>query len=350
MCKKIVFIVGGMTRGGAERVISILSRECIKKGWDTSIILLLFPNVEYTLHEKIKIMDLSGTVSSRVRRFPFWVYHIRKYLKAEKPDIVVSFAARVNIIMLLSVFGLKTRKIISERNDPFHDGRDKITEILTKLLYPGADKIVFQTARSMKYFSKRIEKKGIVIYNPIEVNVNASLTNSYKIVSVGRLEKQKNQFLLIKAFSEIIKKYPEYELWIYGEGKLRPDLEKLKDNLGVGNKVFLPGIVKDIHVQISDAEMFVLSSDYEGLSNALMEAMMMGLPCISTDCAGSDEMIKNGVNGLLVPVGNQQKLTEAMEKLILDKKLSNKLAGNAKNSSQIYSVTNIMEQWEIILQ
>lgn len=339
-----------MTRGGAERVISILSRECIKKGWDVSIIMLLFPNVEYVLDDKIRIVDLSGIISSRILRFPYWTFKLRTYLKKEKPDITVSFAARVNVIMLLSALGLNIRKIISERNDPIHDGRGKITQIFIKLLYPRADKIIFQTTRSMKYFNDRIRKKGLVICNPIEVNISARRLNSHKIVSVGRLEKQKNHYLLINAFSKLIKKYPEYKLWIYGEGSLRSDLEKTVDELGINNHVFLPGVVKDVHDQISEAEMFVLSSDYEGLSNALMEAMMMGLPCISTVCAGSDEIIENGINGLLVSVGNMQELVDAMENLILDKELANRLSINARKSSKRYSVENVMTQWNYIFQ
>ncbi len=350
MCKKIVFVVGGMKRGGAERVISILSREYIRKGWNVSIVLLLFSEIQYKLEDKISIIDLSGKISSRVMRAPYWLVNLRKYLKKEEPDVVVSFAARINVLMLLSAFGLDTKKIISERNDPIHDGRGRITKLLIQLLYPGADKIVFQTTRIKGYFNDRIRKKGVVIYNPIEVSADAQTVDSHKIVSVGRLEKQKNHYFLIEAFSNIVKKYPEYELWIYGEGTLRNDLENLINRLGINNRVFLPGIAKNVHEQIANAEMCVLSSDYEGLSNALMEAMMMGLPCISTNCAGSDELIQNNENGLLVSVGNREELEAAMEKLILDKGLANKLSTNAKNSSKKYSIEAVMRQWDLILQ
>ncbi len=350
MCKKIVFVVGGMTRGGAERVISILSREYIRKGWNVSIVLLLFSNIEYKLEDKISIVDLSGKISSRIMRAPYWVIKLRKYLKSEKPDVVVAFAARVNVMMMLSAFGLKVKKIISERNDPMHDGRGRFTQLLIQLLYPRADKIVFQTTRTMQYFDKRIRKKGLVIYNPIEVDKKAQTAKSHKIVSVGRLEKQKNHRILIEAFSEIVKKYPEYELWIYGEGTLRNDLQSLSNKMGINNCVFLPGIAKNVHEQIADAQMFILSSDYEGLSNALMEAMMMGLPCISTNCAGSDELIEHNVNGLLVPVGDKKGLEASMEKLILDKELADRLSENARNSSKKYSIESVMSQWDLILQ
>lgn len=347
--KKIAFVVGGMKRGGAERVISILSREYAKRGWEVSIIQLLFPDVEYLLDDKITIVDLSGNISSRIRRLPYWVINIRKYLRRKQINTVVSFVTRVNIITLFSTMGLKMRKIVSERNDPVHDGRGLIARMLLKPLYLSADGIVFQTERSMRYFNKQIVRKGTIIYNPIEVSKYARNVASHKIVSVGRLESQKNHKLLIYAFSEIVKMHPEYELWIYGEGKLRSELTEQIISLGLVEKVFLPGIVKDVHDQISDAEIFVLSSDYEGLSNALMEAMMMGLPCISTDCAGSDEIIENGINGLLVSVGDKTALCVAINMLIKNEKLRHKIANTARETSKRFSTERIFNEWQKVI-
>lgn len=133
-----------------------------------------------------------------------------------------------------------------------------------------------------------------IIFNPISVSSVSKNTNLKKIVTVGRLTVQKNQKLLIESFSEVLKKYPNIILEIYGDGEKREELKYIIKTLGVSNNVIFKGNILNVHEAIADAGLFVLSSDYEGLSNALMEAMMMGLPCISTTCAGSDELISDG--------------------------------------------------------
>ena len=143
-----------------------------------------------------------------------------------------------------------------------------ITRIAVEILYPKAKKVVFQTNRVKQYFRKKICENSIIIFNPISVSILAKKVKEKKIVSAGRLSKQKNQELLIEAFSKISCRYPAYSLWIYGEGELRQQLVKQADSLGIRDKIHFPGNVPDIHEKISDAELFVLSSDYEGLSNA----------------------------------------------------------------------------------
>jgi len=261
----------------------------------------------------------------------------------------VAFTARINVMTLLACLGLKTKIVISERNDPRHDGRGFITNLLTKILYPLADGIVFQTNRAKVYFSDKIQKKSRIIPNPIEVTAKASDNTEKKIVSVGRLASQKNQMMLIDAFYNVLKKYPDYTLYIYGEGNLRQKLTERIEELGLSHKVFLPGNILNLHEKIADAQVFALSSDYEGLSNALLEAMTMGLPCVSTNCAGADEYIENEKNGLLVPVGD----TVAMEKALLymiENPQNRVMMGNeAKKSSQNFSSENILKVWHSII-
>ena len=293
MGRKIAFILGSMGRGGAERVISIISRDYAERGWDTDICLLLKNEVCYNLADTTRILDLSGKGESRLRRAPYWLSSIRRYVKEEKPDVVVSFAARINVIVMLACLGTKTKIVLSERNDPKCDGRDPVTILLTRLLYPHSEGIVFQTARAKSCFGRKIQKKGVIIPNPIEVQVCAKDTDIHKIVNVGSLKPQKNHELLINAFSDLSDKYPHMQLYIYGEGQLRTRLEEHIKRLGMQDKIHLPGACSDVHDQIKNAAMFVLSSDYEGLSNALLEAMMMGLPCISTNCSSLPEIIDN---------------------------------------------------------
>ena len=156
--------------------------------------------------------------------------------------------------------------------------------------------------------------------------------------------------LLIDAFAKISERHSEYTLHIFGEGILRDLLKRKIQEIKLQDRVILEGNVSNIHERISDAEMFVLSSNYEGLSNALLEAMMMGLPCISTDCAGSNEVIKNGINGLLVPIKNSFSLSSAIEKLIKDKELASQLSINAVKDSIKFSSENVLEQWGEVIE
>lgn len=348
--KKITFILGSMGKGGAERVISILANAYAEKGWHVNIIMLLEDRCDYTLHPNVELIAFANKNISRIKQVPSWIIKIRKHVRQNKPDKIVSFVARINIITLLACAGLKSDIIISERNDPKSDGRSEIIRFSTYLLYPLSKKIIFQTKWAQSCFPKNIREKSRIIYNPISIACIAKKNNSKKIVTVGRLAEQKNHILLIDAFAKISEIHSEYTLHIFGEGNLRDLLRRKIHELNLQDRVVLEGNVSNIHERISDAEMFVLSSDYEGLSNALLEALMMGLPCISTDCAGSNEVIKDGVNGLLVPVKNLNLLANAIERIIKDKDLANLLSMNAEKDSIKFNSENVIEQWGEVIE
>ena len=334
-----------MSRVGAERVISIMSNQYAELGWKVDIVMLLLNKVEYELNEKICLIDLSRKTQNKIAGAPHWVLSFRKYVKESNPNIIVSFIARINVVVLLATLGMNKKIIISERNDPSMDGRSRFLDATTKVLYKKAKKVIFQTKRAAGHFSGEILKNSVIIPNPISVKCFAQKHTKHKIVSVGRLASQKNHKMLIEAFAGVHQKYPEYQLWIYGDGTLRCVLEAKIQELQLEDKVFLPGNIPDIHQEISDAEMFVLSSDYEGLSNALLEAMMMGIPCISTTCAGSDEYIQDGYNGLLVPVGDSAKMEVAIESLINDEAFRSNIGKAGKQSVEQCSSPIVMKKW-----
>lgn len=349
MERRIAFVLGSMGRGGAERVVSLLANEFATQGWAVHILTLLDDRVDYELHDGVKVIPLCGGGRSRVQQLPHWIYRVRQHVRSTKPEVVVSFVARVNIVTLVACFGLRQRVIISERNDPAGDGRSLIVKFVTRLLYPMANCVVFQTRWAQSCFPKRIQRLSAIIPNPIRVHVESCRVDSKKIVSVGRLVEQKNHKLLIDAFSAVHERYPEYRLYIYGEGHLRQELEMQIRALGLSGTVFLPGVVPDVHSRIADAEMFVLSSDYEGLSNALLEAMMIGLPCISTDCAGSNEIIIHGENGLLVPVGDRVALAKAMITLIENPVLRLKVGDKSRDTVRRFNADEVLQEWNRVL-
>ena len=344
---KISFVLGSMGGGGAERVVSILSREYSKQGHDVDILLLLNNKKEYDIEPNINIVDLSGTTDSRLKRLPYWLKSIRRYIKDNRPNVIISFVARINIITQIAASGLNTKMIVSERNDPRLDGRSALIDRLTRYYYPKAHKVVFQTKRAKSFFDEL--NNGVIIPNPIEVMAYAKEKKKKKIVTAGRLAKQKNHRLLISAFKRVYKLHPDYLLEIYGEGDLRQELERQIVEEGMSSHVKLMGNKKNLHECMADAEMFVLSSDYEGQSNSLLEAMMMGLPCISTDCAGSDEIIQNRVNGLIVPVGDVAALANAMLEYIENKNLLQSVLSKSKQAMVEFNTNKVIEQWNAIV-
>ena len=344
---RVLFVNGSMGRGGAERVISILAQRLPEYHYYTDICLLLSNKVDYDLPQTTRVFDFSGANNqANWKNVPKWIRSIRQYIKKEKPDIVISMSLKEYCLTFIAALGQKTKIMVSERNDPRHDGRGRIADIVTNLLYPKAKKVIFQTKRAQSYFNQKIQNNSVIIPNPVKIVMEASPSSEKRIVSVGRLEPQKNHEMLVEAFAEFRKDYPDYTLTIYGEGSLRPVLQEKAKELKIEESVYLPGEEKDIHKKISNAGMFVLSSDYEGLSNALLEALMMGLPCITTDCAGSEECITDHVSGLIIPVGDTCAMVDAMLLYANDEELRSYCAKNGKKSAERFSESVVVKQWK----
>ena len=348
--RRIAFLIGGMARGGAERVISLLANNYAKKGWRVDILLLLEDRQDYELNSGVNIIAFTGRKGPRILRVPYWLTKIRAYLLKYKPDRVVAFVARINILTLLACFRMRKKIIISERNDPRFDGRGFMVKAATYLLYPLSRVVVFQTRTAQRCFPKAVRRKSVIITNPVYVPDIFEEKKEKRIITVGRLCEQKNHKLLLEAFSSVVLECPDYSLHIFGGGGLRSLLEKKIIEMRLSDKVFLEGEVANIHERVAEGELFVLSSNYEGLSNALMEAMALGLPCISTDCAGCRELIDHGVNGLIVPVGDAEGLATAMIRVLKDKNLSEALGKNAGESSKETSFEVVMKSWEEIIE
>lgn len=348
--KRISFLIGSMRCGGAERVISILANSYSDSGWQVDILMLLDNQCAYKLRDNIRLIDISNGSKSRILYLPVWILKIRKYIKTVRPDKIVSFIGRINVIALMAGLGLGTDIIISERSNPMKDGRSLIAKIASYILYPRAKTIIFQTRAVQNCFPAYIREKGVIIANPVEVMMQACPNRSKKIVSAGRLSREKNHRMLIKAFSKIKAEHPDYCLYIYGEGPVRAELEKQIKRLKLSDTVFLPGVVENLHEQISDAEIFVLCSDYEGQSNALIEAMMMGLACISTRYEGVTELIQHGKNGLLVNTGDDEQLYRMINILIKDKEKALLLGRQGQKSVEYMKLENCLPVWRSCIE
>jgi glycosyltransferase involved in cell wall biosynthesis len=305
---------------------------------------------EYAYNENVKRINLfDNKIDGFLKRNMSLTKALRKTIKSEKPEVVISFMAEPNFRMLLATVGVKCRKIISIRNDPNREYPNFVFKLLAKTLYNLADGVVFQTEDAKKWFPKSIQKKSRIIMNQVDdVFFNTPLEEErHDIVTIGRLTAQKNHKMLIKAFSMIASEIDE-NLIIYGDGELRGELEMLVKELHLENRVSLPGVTKNVPEVLSKAKLFVLSSDYEGMPNALMEAMAMGLPCISTDCpcGGSRDVLSGLEKKCLVEVENSKKMADAIKKTLNEIKQTNDgFSMTVKSKAKSFSKEIVLASW-----
>lgn len=346
--KRVACVINRLnTSGGAERVMSVLCNRFVEQGIETTVIVRQEPECWYPLDERVHLVATSVSGRVAVLRNLKRNLKLRRELKKARPDVIISFMTPMNIQTILFSAGLGIPVIVSERNNPETDiaKRDKV---MAKLLYPLCRGLVFQTEEAKNWFSKRVQDKGTVIPNPISENLPArKVPVPGRIVSVGRLTAQKNQKMLIDAFSVYSADNPEATLTIYGQGPMREELEQYAAARGMQGKVTLAGYCANVMEAIADAELFILPSDYEGMPNALMEAMGIGLPCISTDCpcGGPAYLIEDGVNGVLVPVADAEAMTAAIRRLMGDEALRTRLGEAATNLRQQLEPHRIAQEW-----
>ena len=235
---------------------------------------------------------------------------------------------------------------MSERNNPLMKEYGYFRKM--RRAFSRADTVIFQSETVNAMFPVRIRKKGVVLPNPVEVPCLAA-GGSKRIVTLGRLNPQKNHKLLIRAFALFSTGHPSHTLHIYGRGDLLPELRDLVKELSLEDRVFLEGYRDDIHEAVKDAEQFVLSSDYEGMPNALLEAMMMGLPCVTTAFHGAEEFFGGTGACVMTPPGDEKALAEAMSRLADDDGFRSSLASRGKEYVRKYSLDNVLPLWEKVL-
>lgn len=318
--KSVAITCDTMGSGGAERVISILCNEFSNKGIHVSIIGVADNGCSkpfYDLDEAIKYIPLCKGSKKRIG-FVKRIHELRKEIKQLRPDAVISFLPNANIYSSISLIGLKVPHIVAERNNPYVDPKGKITRLLKKLSFMGSDGAVFQTKQAREFYPAFVKEKSTIIYNPVTVlptNIEYKSDKNHIVLSVGRLVEQKNYLCLLDAFKIFNERFNnEYKLKIYGEGPLKETILSYIKNAQIDKYVELCGNDKNWQLKEKDDALFVLSSDYEGMPNSLIEAMVLGIPVISTDCpiGGPAEIIKDGFNGYLVPVGDSNVLALKM--------------------------------------
>jgi len=368
MKKNIVIVVSAMNMGGAQRVVSILCNHWSQNGYVVTLVCTF-------TGEKINYYQLNNNVALKyLSNNPFFpknkslnlvwkLIHLRKLIKSQNPDVVISFLTRVNVASALSTIGIKSSLIICERTFPPFPTLNNNFFWMYRILFKGVDRIIVQTDKSKTWLSQNFPGSNVkVIPNPIVyplplhneqlVRPNSIILQNKKVIlASGRLHKYKQFDVLIRAFSQIKDKYPDWDLIILGDGEERDGLNRMLFDLEMSDRVYFPGSVGNMSEWYERADLFVLSSILEGFPNVLLEAMAYGLPCISFDCdTGPRDMIQDGVNGILVnPKEKELGLTNAINKMISNEKFRSNIANNSILLRDKYSVSNIMQKWDNVL-
>jgi len=373
--KHLVFVTLSLTKGGAERVISNMCNDFFAEKTKVTIISLMKAKPEYVLDERIRFLAIDEKEEDYKRSMPVRFVSRRGKLKRVlrelcategKPDCIISFLPEPNMLMCSLKKSIDVPLIISVRNDPKIEYASKLKYTMMKLLYPKSDGYVFQTEQAKEYFafSEHITKSSVVIPNPLGKEFVGAAENAglqvkdkaehagrtYRVMAAGRLEKQKNYPLMLNAFEAFNKKHPDSSLTIYGEGSEREKLEAWVYEHGMTESVFLPGVSDRIRECMAEADLFLMTSVYEGMPNALMEAMAMGMPVISTDCpcGGPAYLIEHGRNGFLVPLQEDAKeqFVKLMEQLYEDPMLAEMISEQARDIAKTEAPDVIYKRWE----
>ena len=335
-----------MHPGGSERVISVLANEFADK-YSVEIVCLSGDSSFYNLKSNITLTCLETKYGKNLFKKFFWLS------KCIKPDsLVIAFMVNVYLFTLTALLFRRIKIIVSERNDP--RAHKLLIRIMRKILILRAQGLVVQTRDIAKYFPFFMQNRITIIYNPISENFvwkSGLFAQKEKvIVNIGRLSPQKNHKMLINAFSHLSSQNPEYQLHIYGEGEIEEETKAYIKYKNLEGKVILKGKSNMLGEMLPKAEIFALSSNYEGMSNALIEAMYVGVPVVTTAVSGTHELIMNGENGFVVPVGDEIAFSEALIKLVEDKDLRHKFASESTNVIEKVELFRIVNQWDELIK
>ena len=346
--KSILFVVSQLSTGGAERVISILANYFASADYPVYLILFRNEKKQYDLHANIRTVVLDEPKNKLIKLI-YRIKYIRNFISRNKIDTYITFEHFYGISCSA---GKKIIYITSMRNDPNNDEITIIERFARFFNFRFTSHVVFQTENIKNYFCKSIQERGILIKNPISSQLPEYHGVRIKeVVAVCRLEKQKNIPMLLNAFKEFIKLHKEYKLKIYGDGSMKAEIVSMIHEMELSDYVFLMGFQTNIAEKIMKSSMYVCTSNYEGLSNSMLEALAIGLPVITTDSSGGGarEIITDGENGFLVEVGNYIQMAEKMSLIADNLELSNRISRRSVEIRNILSEVKVCKEWAEVL-
>lgn len=359
MKKKIALYISSLRRGGAERVMANLAGYFYGEGYQVLMVTTRREQIEYEIPEgiirRISEPPLEELNGGRLSNFKRRFYRLREIWKEEKPDVILSFIGKNNMMAILTSLGLKIPVAVSVRGEPTEEYYSKGLRLMARQLFRLADGVTLQTKRSRGFFPKGVQRKATILRNPVHPDFFRERFEGERektIVAVGRIDENKNHAMLIRAFAGIAQNFPDYRLLIYGEGEKQKELQKLTEEMGLKERILLPGNAEHVEEVIYKARVFVLPSNTEGMPNTLIEAMLLGITVIATDCpcGGPAELIEHGKNGLLVPVGDVEKMKESLQRVLENPQEADQLGRNAAQIKNLYRAEAVYGNWKIYLE
>lgn len=354
---KIAFHLNCLEQGGAERVVTNLAHQFHEEGHEVWIATEWYGENEFRLDPGIRRVHVGLTEADEKASRPVQILrrvtHLRRFVKEEKPDVLIAFARKANYRALTATVGMKLPVIISIRTDPAGHYESLSDRIQIPLLFPRAAGCVFQTEGQRAFFPKGTQQKSRIILNPVNpkyLGVPKPAARSKTVVQSGRLVDFKNQLMLIRAFVKVHERHPDYDLKIYGGDSFdgtKELLEALIAEKKAESYVALMGASDELERVLPGAAVYAFSSDWEGLPNALLEAMALGLPIVATDCpcGGPRTVMKDGYNGLLVPIKDEDRMAEGICYLIEHPGEAERMGENARKIADIANGQAVYEQW-----
>jgi GalNAc-alpha-(1->4)-GalNAc-alpha-(1->3)-diNAcBac-PP-undecaprenol alpha-1,4-N-acetyl-D-galactosaminyltransferase len=354
---KVTLVIYAMGLGGAQRVMSILANYWATHGWEVTLITLSDSSRPsfYHLEDRVKLIQLGIIGDSPNFLTILWtgwqrIRLLRAAIVASQPDVVISFLNTVNVLTLIATWNLNLPVIVSEHSYPGFPDVHRGWKALMKATYRRADLVTFLTKSGLAFYPRDRGYRSIVMPNPVITPVaeiaTTQLVPSPTLIAIGRLHPVKGFDLAIAAFAKLRDKHPDWHLTILGEGSNRVELEELRSQLQLTSCVHFLGQVQNVNAHLRQADIFVLSSRFEGFPMALCEAMACGLPVVATDClSGPSEIITDGVDGILVAMADVDALANGMDLLMSHPGKRKELARAAPKILDRFGLERVMKMW-----
>lgn len=361
---RLTLVISSLRSGGAERVMSIMASYWASQGRPVTLLTFTTPDEPpfFPVDDRVAIKrlglnqpasNLVAGLTANIRR----VRTVRRAVRASTPDVVISFMDRTNVLTLVATMGLRVPVVVEEHNDPHEEPLAWHWRVLRRITYRRAARVVALSEPALAYFLPAVGERGRVIPNPVVPPPGSSIigtaggaSDGPTILAVGRLVPQKGFDLLLEAFASLEPRRRGWTLQILGEGPARAELEASRDRLGLSGIVDLPGVLSGPGAAMATASMFVLSSRYEGFPTVLGEAMAVGLPVVAFDCpSGPRQMIRDGVDGILVPREDVTALAREIEHVLCDDELRARLAAHAPEILERFGLATIMAHWQVLI-